>query len=121
LVRDFTYDNLHRETAEKWMSGSTAIYTISYAYNADNLVTSSSDPDSSYAYTYDHLGRVTSLDNSSTPNIPHVVLASTYDAMNDRTQLTATVAGTADFLNAYTFDADQNLLQATQEGQTGGN
>jgi RHS repeat-associated protein len=49
------------------------------------------------------------------------VLASTYDAMNDRTQLTATVAGTADFLNAYTFDADQNLLQTTQESQTGGN
>ena len=60
LVRDFTYDNLHRETAEKWMSGSTAVYTISYAYNADNAFTSASDPDSSYAYTYDHLGRVTS-------------------------------------------------------------
>jgi YD repeat-containing protein len=39
LVRDFTYDNLHRETAEKWMSGGSAIYTISYAYNADNMVT----------------------------------------------------------------------------------
>ncbi|HVC98555.1 MAG TPA: RHS repeat-associated core domain-containing protein, partial [Pirellulales bacterium] len=69
----------------------------------------------------DNLGRVTSLDNSGTVNMPHVVLASTYDAMNDRTQLTATVAGTADFLNAYTYDADQNLLSATQEGQTGGN
>ena len=120
-MRDFTYDNLHRETAEKWMSGGTPIYTISYAYNADNAVTSASDPDSSYAYTLDHLGRVTSLDNSSTPNIPHVVLSSQYDALGDRTQLTATVAGTADFLNAYTYDADQNLLQATQEGQTGGN
>ncbi|HVC96163.1 MAG TPA: hypothetical protein VND64_20945, partial [Pirellulales bacterium] len=41
--------------------------------------------------------------------------------MGDRTQLTATVAGTADFLNAYTYDGDQRLLQATQEGQTGGN
>jgi YD repeat-containing protein len=77
------------------LSGSTAIYTISYAYNADNQVTSASDPDSSYAYTYDHLGRVTSLDNSSTPNIPHVVLSSQYDAMGDRTQLTATVTAPA--------------------------
>jgi YD repeat-containing protein len=92
LVRDFTYDNDHRETAEKWMSGGTAIYTIAYAYNADNAVTSASDPDSSYAYTYDHLGRVTSLDNSSTPNIPHVVLTSQYDAMNNRTQLTANMS-----------------------------
>jgi len=103
------------------MNGSTVVRTISYAYNADNQVTSASDPDSSYAYTLDHLGRVTSLDNSSTPNIPHVVLSNQYDAMNNRTQLSATVAGTADFLNAYTYDADQNLLQATQEGQTGGN
>jgi RHS repeat-associated protein len=121
LVRNFTLDNLHRETAEKWMSGGSSIYTISYAYNADNQVTSASDPDSSYAYSYDNLGRVTSLDNSGTPNIPHVVLSNQYDLMNDRTQLTATVAGTADFINAYSYDADQRMLQATQEGQTGGN
>jgi RHS repeat-associated protein len=120
-VRQFTYDNDHRETAEKWMSGGSSIYTISYAYNADNAVTSASDPDSSYAYSFDNLGRVTSLDNSGTPNIPHVVLANQYDLMNDRTQLTATVAGTADFLNSYTYDADQRMLQATQQGQTGGN
>ncbi|HVC96084.1 MAG TPA: hypothetical protein VND64_20545, partial [Pirellulales bacterium] len=94
------------------MSGGTAIYTIAYAYNADSAVTSASDPDSSYAYTYNGLGEVTSLTNSGTPNMPHVVLASQFDAMNNRTQLTAAVAGTADFLNAYTYDADQNLLQA---------
>jgi len=103
------------------MNGSTVVPTIAYAYNADNAVTSADDPDSSYAFTRDNLGRVTSLDNSGTPNMPDVVLSSQYDAMGDRTQLTATVAGTADFLNAYTYDADQNLLQATQEGQTGGN
>ncbi|HVC94815.1 MAG TPA: hypothetical protein VND64_14045 [Pirellulales bacterium] len=74
------------------MSGGTAIYTIAYAYNADNAVTSASDPDSSYAFTRDNLGRVTSLDNSGTPNMPDVVLSSQYDAMGDRTQLTATVA-----------------------------
>ena len=103
------------------MNGSTVVRTIAYAYNADNAVTSASDPDSSYAYTYDGLGEVTSLDNSGTPNMPDVVLSSQYDAMGDRTQLTAAVAGTADFLNAYTYDADQNMLSATQEGQTGGN
>jgi hypothetical protein len=64
---------------------------------------------------------VTSLDNSGTPSIPHVVLASAYDAMNDRTQLTATVASTADFLNTYSFDAMQRLTEETQLGQTGGN
>ena len=44
-----------------------------------------------------------------------------YDAMNNRTQLTATVAGVADFLNSYTYDALQQLTQETQMGQTGGN
>ncbi|MGH9208439.1 MAG: hypothetical protein ACRD1G_18110, partial [Acidimicrobiales bacterium] len=103
------------------MNGGNVVRTISFAYNADNELTSASDPDSSYAFTRDNLGRVTSLDNSGTPNIPHVVLASQFDAMNDRTQLTATVAGTADFLNAYTFDALERITQATQEVQTGGN
>jgi len=121
LVRDFTYDNLMRETAELWMSGNTVVRTIAFAYTADNAVTSASDPSSSYAFTYDNLMRVTSVDNSGTPNIPHVVLASEYDAMNNRTQLTATVAGVADFLNSYTYDALRQLTQETQMGQTGGN
>ena len=103
------------------MSGNTVVRTIAFAYNADNAVTSASDPSSSYAFTYDNLMRVTSVDNSGTPNIPHVVLASQYDAMNNRTQLTATVAGVADFLNSYTYDALQQLTQETQMDQTGGN
>jgi len=49
------------------------------------------------------------------------VLASHYDSMNNRTQLTATVAGVADFLNSYTYDALQQLTQETQMGQTAGN
>jgi len=31
-----------------------------------------------HAFTYDNLMHVTSVDNSGTPNIPHVVLASQY-------------------------------------------
>jgi len=103
------------------MSGGTAIYTISYSYDAANQVTSASDPDSSYAYQYDDLGRVTSVDNNGTPGVPDVVLASQYDAINDRTQLAATIAGTADFVNTYQYDADQRLTQLVQQGQTGGN
>jgi len=120
-VRDFTFDNLHRQTSEQWMSGGTAIYTISYSYDAANQVTSAADPDSSYAYQYDNLGRVTSVDNAGTPSVPDVVLASQYDSMSNRTQLSATIAGTADFLNTYQYDADQRLTQLVQQGQTGGN
>ena len=120
-VRNFSYDNLHRRTAEKWMSGVNVVRTISYSYDAANQVTSAADPDSSYAYAYDNLGRVTSVDNNGTPGASRVVLSNQYDSMNDRTQLSATIAGTADFLNTYQYDADQRLTQLVQQGQTGGN
>ena len=53
--------------------------------------------------------------------MPHVVLAVGYDHVGNETSLSATVAGTADFLNNYTYDSDGELTQATQQGQTGGN
>jgi YD repeat-containing protein len=103
------------------MSGLTVICTISYSYDPANQVTSAADPDSSYAYAYDDLGRVTSVDNNGTPGVSNVVLSNQYDALNDRTQLSATIAGTADFLNAYAYDADQRLTQLVQQAQSGGN
>ena len=53
--------------------------------------------------------------------MPHVVLAVGYDHLGDETSLSATIAGTADFLNNYTYDSDGELTQVTQQGQTGGN
>jgi RHS repeat-associated protein len=120
-VINYTFDNLGRETAEQWMNGSTAVNTIAAAYDAANQLTSIGDSFSNYAYAYDGQGNVTSVDNSGTPNIPHVVLASQYDTLGNRTQLSATVAGTADFKNSYTYDNLSRLISATQQGQTGGN
>jgi RHS repeat-associated protein len=59
--------------------------------------------------------------NAGTPNMPTVVLTNTYDAGDRRTQVTATVAGTADFQNTYTYDALDRMTQVRQVGQTGGN
>ena len=120
-VRDFTYDDLNRQTAEKWMDGSNVLETISYAYNADGQLTSAASPDSAYAYAYDGGGRTASVDNNGTPNVPNVVLTSQYDDNSNRTQLAATIAGTADFQNVYTYDALDRLTQLYQQGQTGGN
>lgn len=50
-----------------------------------------------------------------------MVLTSGYDPVNDRTSLSATINGTPDFLNSYTFDADQRMTDETQQGQQGGN
>ena len=53
--------------------------------------------------------------------MPHVVLNEAYDALGDRTSLAATIAGTADFSNSYSYDADQNLTMVQQQGVSGGN
>jgi hypothetical protein len=42
---------------------------------------------------------VASVDNAGTPGMPDVVLSSGYDAAGNRSSLSATIAGTADFLN----------------------
>src|SRR5207248_8046273 len=96
-------------------------YSAIYAYNAANLTTGASDNFSAYAYAYNANNQVTSVDNNGTPNVPHVVLASAYDALGRKTSLSATVAGTADFLNSYSYDSLDRVTQVTQAQQTGGN
>ena len=59
--------------------------------------------------------------NTGTHTGPHVVLNIGYDHMQRETSLSATVAGTLDFLNNYTYNADSQFTQITQQGQTGGN
>lgn len=71
--------------------------------------------------TLDNLGRTLTVDNAGTPNVPHVILTEGYDSASDRTSLSATINGTADFLKSYFFDADQRLTDETQVGQNGGN
>jgi hypothetical protein len=63
---------------------------------------------------------VIAADNYGTPSIPRVVLSARYDAAGDMTSQSATIAGTADFANSYTFDADQRLTTVQQQRQSGG-
>jgi YD repeat-containing protein len=68
------------------------------------------------------MDRVKSVDNLGTPGAARVVLSVGYDADSNRTSLAAAlggsagVAGTADFANAYAFDALDRLTQVTQSG-----
>ncbi|MHB8974460.1 MAG: RHS repeat-associated core domain-containing protein [Pirellulaceae bacterium] len=102
-------------------SNGTLVRTLSYTFDAAGQLTAASDPDSSYAISYDNLGRVVTVDNNGTSGVPRVVLTSVYDAAGNRGSLSATVAGTADFLNTYTHDALDRLTRVDQIGQTGGN
>jgi YD repeat-containing protein len=69
-------------------------------YDAALQLTSASDPVSEFAYAYDNLGRVLTVDNDGTPNVLNVILTSAYDAASRRTSLAATVDDTDDFLTA---------------------
>jgi RHS repeat-associated protein len=77
--------------------------------------------DGAYGFAYNGDAEVTSVDNNGTPNVPHVVLNEAYDALGDRTSLTATIAGTADFANTYAYNDDQQLSMVQQQGVNGGN
>jgi RHS repeat-associated protein len=99
---NFGYDNAGRETSETWV-GST--YTAAFAYDANGNLTSASDPNSSYAYTYNAAGDVTSVDNTGTPGVPHVLLNYGYDSFGNRTSLSDNLGGSL----SYSYDADNRL------------
>jgi RHS repeat-associated protein len=120
-VRNFTYNNDQQLTAENWMSGNTVVASMAYSYDLAGQLTAASDPNSAYAFGYNGDGNVTSTDNNGTPNVPHVVLTNTFDALGDMLTQSATIAGTADFVNNYGYDGDQQLTMAQQEQQSGGN
>ncbi|HEX7377376.1 MAG TPA: RHS repeat-associated core domain-containing protein, partial [Pirellulales bacterium] len=76
---------------------------------------------SDYGFAYNGQGDQTSVDNAGTPGAPHVVLTNQFDALGNRTSLAATLNGTADFINNYSYDTLSRLRDIAQQGQTGGN
>ena len=79
-TRTFAYDSLDRVTAESWWAESAVVRTMAFRYDPAGNLLGASDPDSSYAYTYDELNRVSSAVNQGIPNVPRVVLSYSYDA-----------------------------------------
>ncbi|MBC8351077.1 MAG: hypothetical protein H8E66_03770 [Planctomycetes bacterium] len=103
------------------LTSGTEVREITYTYDAGSQLTDVSDPDSTYAYTYDDLGRLLTVDNYDTSGVPNVILTSAYDANSNRTSLSAEIDSTDDFLNSYTYDALNRLTRLDQDEQTGGN
>jgi YD repeat-containing protein len=58
-ILQFEYDTLNHLTAEKWLSGTTLVRTLSFAYDAADQLLSASDPAALFSYGYDALGRLT--------------------------------------------------------------
>ena len=120
-VTTYDYDNLGRQTHERWWDGQTEVHTFNYGYDLAGRLTSAADPAtgaaSSYAYQYDDIGRL----KQTTINVgtPEVVLARAYDKTGFRKELAATVDGVADFKNVYTPDALGRVVRVDQTSQEG--
>jgi len=116
-IRSFNYDRLNRKTAEHWLDGDDGnpIRTINSTYDAVSQLLHTSDPDSSYTYTYDLAGRVTSVDNAGTPGIPHVVLNYSYDPAGNVLSVTDTISSLAG-IESFVYDELNRVTQITQTG-----
>ena len=122
-MTEYDYDNLHRLTEERWMDGETEFYTATFAYDAASQLTAAGDDFSSYTYTYDALGRATLIESNN--GGPQVKLTQAFDAVDNRTGLSAQIkigAGswTNDFQNTYTYDNLDRQIKIEQTSQTGG-
>jgi YD repeat-containing protein len=89
----YSYDAADRKTGETWVSASPS-YTATYAYNAAGQLTSESDPYSSYQFTYDSDGRLSTVSDSGTPGLASVTLTYGYNSFDDRTSVSDSRNGT---------------------------
>ncbi len=126
LVRSFVYDPLNRQTKENWLTGVGGTVTRSFVSKYDVLnrlmgVTEqpgTGTPLSEYAYTYDDLDRVQTIDNLGIGGVTRVLLTYAYDAngnilsVTDKLNGAAAVTGTT----GYVYDALNRATQITQSG-----
>jgi YD repeat-containing protein len=127
-VREFTFDNLYRNTGEIWYDSATDAdadqnrqNTFSFTYDALGRMLTAGDAAADYTYTYDSLGRVTRIEQDITGLDPTVTLTAQYDAAGRRTRLAAAIGATDDFQTDTTYDHLGRVATVKQQGQTGGN
>lgn len=115
-TRTFTYDGLNRQVAENWLDSGSAIRTITSAYDAADQLIWVSDPDSTYRFSYDALGRQIGVDNAGTPGVANVDLTYAYDDQGNLISVSDTIEGQAGGTTAYSYDELDRVTQITQNG-----
>lgn len=117
-VTTYNYDNLYRLNSESW--DDTAGTVFNYTYDlVGNLLTASDINSAAYTFTYDDLDRVGSETQTITGLNSSVVLNANYDLAGSRTQLSATIGSTADFVTSYSYDDLYRMTSVTQQGNEG--
>lgn len=122
-VIEYGYDNLDRRRSEIWKAGAANVRTITFGYDLADQLVSASDPAASLFYVYDAQGRVSRVTQQlAGVGLPQsIAMDSAYDVRSNRTSVSATIAGTADFVTNYRYDGLSRVTQITQAGRAGGN
>ena len=116
-VRKYTYDALDRQIQETWLDTTgKPIRTLQLAFDLASQLTSASDPDSAYSYTYDADGRVATASNTGTVGAPSVVFSYAYDAVDNLLSRRDSVDSQTRGVNSHTYDALNRLTRLTQSG-----
>ncbi|WP_186376321.1 RHS repeat-associated core domain-containing protein, partial [Hyella patelloides] len=117
---NYTYDNLNRQENEVWLDElGNPVRNINFQYDAASQLLTADDPDSAYSYDYDLDGRLTSVDNAGTPDVPNVVFNYTYDPVDNLTQVTDRIDGVDKGIETFTYDELDRVKSITQSGGDG--
>ena len=121
-----TFAGTHADTNVATIQGDAATAesgsvgrTLTYEYDLATQLTEAGDSDSGYDFTYDNLGRILTVSNVDTPNLPDVVLTNAYDSRSNRTSVSAVVNSTNDFKTDYTYDDLSRMTRVEQNGNGG--
>jgi RHS repeat-associated protein len=118
----YTYDNLNDRTSESWWDTSDEeVYSASYTYSNAGEMLTASDPNSSYAMTYNAQRQVGSVSGSYPALVSSAfTLSSSYNLAGQRTNLTVGYGSQASAVsNSYGYN-DQGLMSSVQQTEPDG-
>jgi RHS repeat-associated protein len=95
--------------------------TITSVYDANDQLTSITDPSATISFTLDNLGRANTVSNTIAGLTPTVTLTQSFNVASGRAELKATIGSTLDFRNTYQFDTLGRVTEMIQQNQSGGN
>ncbi|WP_324282070.1 RHS repeat-associated core domain-containing protein [Cyanobacterium aponinum UTEX 3221] len=116
-LRTFSYDGLNRQIEENWLDNQGGvIYSTTSSYNSADELIYITNPDATYTYSYDEMGRMETVDNAGTPDVANVILTYDYDEKGNIISVIDTINGVASGLTTYEYDKIDRLISLTQSG-----